>query len=75
VDLDEILYGGDAIQDDLYSILLNPIASFQNGGCLNFCGGEKNPLITFELMVDLVQILYVGDNNEGDVDHSIMVDI
>jgi hypothetical protein len=35
VDLDEILYGGDAIQDDLYSILVNPVASFQNGGLLN----------------------------------------
>jgi hypothetical protein len=36
VDFDEILYGGDAIQDDLYTILLNAIASFQNGGRLNF---------------------------------------
>jgi hypothetical protein len=36
MDLDEILYGGDAIQDDLYYILLNPVASFQNGGHLNF---------------------------------------
>jgi hypothetical protein len=25
-DLDEILYGGDAIQDDLYSTLLNLVA-------------------------------------------------
>jgi hypothetical protein len=39
VDLDEILYGSDAIQDDLYSILPNPVASFQNGGRLNFYGG------------------------------------
>jgi hypothetical protein len=36
VDLDEILYGGDEIQNYLYSIL-NPIASFQNGRHLNFC--------------------------------------
>jgi hypothetical protein len=35
VDLDEILYEGDAIQDDVYSIL-NPVDSFQNGGRLNF---------------------------------------
>jgi hypothetical protein len=35
MDLDEILYGGDEIQDYLYSIL-NPIALFQNGGHLNF---------------------------------------
>jgi hypothetical protein len=47
VNLDEILYGGDAIQDDLYSIILNPVSSFQNGGRLNFCGGE-----TFERLVD-----------------------
>jgi hypothetical protein len=26
----------DTIQDDLCSILLNPVASFQNGGSLNF---------------------------------------
>jgi hypothetical protein len=36
VDLDEILYVGDAIEDDLYSTLLNPVASLQNGGRLNF---------------------------------------
>jgi hypothetical protein len=39
MDLDEILHGGDAIQDDHYSILLNPVASFQNGGRLNIWGG------------------------------------
>jgi hypothetical protein len=27
VDLDEILYGDDDIEDGLYSILLNPVAS------------------------------------------------
>jgi hypothetical protein len=27
VDLDNILYGGDDIEDDLESILLNPVAS------------------------------------------------
>jgi hypothetical protein len=27
VDLDEILYGGDDIEDDLDSMLLNPVAS------------------------------------------------
>jgi hypothetical protein len=31
VDFDEILYGGVAIQDDLYSIQYKPVASFQNG--------------------------------------------
>jgi hypothetical protein len=33
VDLDEILYGGDDIEGDLDSILLNP---FQNGRHLKF---------------------------------------
>jgi hypothetical protein len=41
VDVDEFLYVGDAIQDDLYSILLNPASSFQNGVLLNFWGGWK----------------------------------
>jgi hypothetical protein len=37
VDLDEMLFGDDDIEDDLDSIMFNPIASpFQNGGRLNF---------------------------------------
>jgi hypothetical protein len=43
VDLDEILYGGDLIQDNLYFILHNPEALFQNCGRLNFWGGWKEP--------------------------------
>jgi hypothetical protein len=35
VDLDEIL-NGDAIKDDLYSVVINPVFSSQNGGRLNF---------------------------------------
>jgi hypothetical protein len=35
LDFDEIFYGGTAVQDDLYSIQHNTIASLQNGGCLN----------------------------------------
>jgi hypothetical protein len=31
VDFDEMLYGHVAIQDDLYSIEYNPVASLQNG--------------------------------------------
>jgi hypothetical protein len=38
-----ILYGLEEIQDDLYSILLNLVASFQNGGSLNFWGEWKDP--------------------------------
>jgi hypothetical protein len=37
--------------------------------------GEKNPLITFELMVDLVEMLYGGDDTEGDVDHSKIAEV
>jgi hypothetical protein len=38
VDLVEILYGGDDIEDDLDSTLFNPVAlqPFQDGGRLNF---------------------------------------
>jgi hypothetical protein len=42
LDLDEILYGGDAIQDDLYSILLNPVAAFQMADVYIY-EVEKNP--------------------------------
>jgi hypothetical protein len=38
-----MLYGHVAIQDDLYSIEYNPVASLQNGWCLNFWGGWKEP--------------------------------
>jgi hypothetical protein len=37
VDLDEILHGDNGIEDDLDSILLNPVASTNsNGGHLKF---------------------------------------
>jgi hypothetical protein len=40
VDLDEILYGGVDIEDDLDSITLNAVAStIPNGERLNFWGG------------------------------------
>jgi hypothetical protein len=35
VDLDEILYGGDDIEDDLDSILLNPVAGWMGVMALN----------------------------------------
>jgi hypothetical protein len=51
VDLDEILYGGDAIQDDIYSILLNPVAStIPKWRTFKLLRWVKNPLITFELI-------------------------
>jgi hypothetical protein len=46
MNLDEILYGGGAIQGHLYSILLNSVASFKMISEV----GENNPLITFKLI-------------------------
>jgi hypothetical protein len=36
---------------------------------------EKNLLATFELIVDLVEILFGGYGTEGDVDHSKIADV
>jgi hypothetical protein len=36
VDLDDILYGDDDIEDDLDSMLFSMLQQFQNGGHLNF---------------------------------------
>jgi hypothetical protein len=36
VDLDEILYVGDGIEYYLDHVLFNTVASYQNGGRLNF---------------------------------------
>jgi hypothetical protein len=36
VDVDEIMYGGDDIEDELDFKLLILVVSFQNGGRLNF---------------------------------------
>jgi hypothetical protein len=67
VDLDEILYGGDDIEDDLDSMLFNPVAS------------TISKWRTFELLrraqllnrlVDLDEILYCGNGIKGDIDHS-----
>jgi hypothetical protein len=69
VDLDEILYGEDDIEDDLHIILLKSVASTI----------PKWP--TFKLLwwvqllnrlVDLDEILYGSDDIEGVVDHSKM---
>jgi hypothetical protein len=66
------LYGGDEIQDYLYSIL-NPIALFQNGGHLNFWGMCKEP--PDNVWTDWwiwLKFCYRGDDTEGDLDHSKM---
>jgi hypothetical protein len=67
VDVDEILYGGDVTEDNLYSILHNPIAS-------TIPKWQKFKLLRwvqiFNRLVDLDKILY-----EGDVDHSKMANV
>jgi hypothetical protein len=69
VDLDEILYGDDDIDDDLDSMHFNPVAS------------TISKWRTFKLLrrvyllnrlVDLDKILYCGDGIKGDLDHSKM---
>jgi hypothetical protein len=66
VDLDEILYGGDDIEDDLDSILFSPVAS------------TISKWWTFKLLrwaqllnrlVDLDKILYGGDGIECYLDY------
>jgi hypothetical protein len=66
VDLDEILYGGDDIEDDLDPILFNPVTS------------TISKWRTFQLLrwaqilnqlVDLDEILYGGDGIEYYLDY------
>jgi hypothetical protein len=58
VDLEEILYRGDDIEDDFNSILLNPVAStiseWQTLKCLRWAQ-------LLNRFVDLDEILYGGD--------------
>jgi hypothetical protein len=64
VDLDEILYADDDIEDDLDSILFNPIAStiskWQTFKLL-----KRVPLLN--RLVDLDEILYCGNGIKGDL--------
>jgi hypothetical protein len=69
VDLDKILYGGDAIEDNLDSILLNPVAS------------TISKWLTFKLLrwaqllnrlVDLDEILYGDDGIEYYLDYILL---
>jgi hypothetical protein len=69
MDLDEILYGGDDIEDDLDFMLFSPVAS------------TISKWRTFKLLrrvhllnrlVDLDEILYFGNGIKGDLDHSIL---
>jgi hypothetical protein len=69
VDFDEIWYRVDDIEDDLDSMLFNPVAS------------TISKWRTFKLLrkvhllnrlVDLDEILYCGNGIKGDLDHSKM---
>jgi hypothetical protein len=69
VDLDEILYEDDDIEDDLDPMLFNPVPS------------TVSKWWTFKLLrkaqllnrfVDLDEILYCGNDIKGDLDHSKM---
>jgi hypothetical protein len=69
VDLDEILYEDDDIEDDLYFMLFSPVAS------------TISKWRTFKLLmrvhilnrlVDLDEILYCGNDIKIDLDHSKM---
>jgi hypothetical protein len=61
VNLDEILYRGDDIEDDLDSILLNPVASTISKW-RTFKLLRRAQL--FNRLVDLDEILYGGDGIE-----------
>jgi hypothetical protein len=58
VDLDEILYGGDDIEGDLDSILLNPVAStISKWRTFKFLRWAQ----LLNRLADLDEILYGGD--------------
>jgi hypothetical protein len=67
VDLDEISYEVDAIEDDLYAILLSTVAlTIQKWRMFKLLRWVQ----IFKGFVDLNKILHAGDDIEGDVDHS-----
>jgi hypothetical protein len=65
VDLDEILYGGDTIEDDLDYILFNPAAATMSKW-RTFKLLRRGQLLN--RLVDLDEILYGGDDTEDDLD-------
>jgi hypothetical protein len=69
VHLDEILSGGDGIEDDLDSTVFNHVASTISKW------RTFKPLRWVHLLnqfVDLDEILYCGNGIKGDLDHSKM---
>jgi hypothetical protein len=65
VDLDEMLYGDDDIEDDLDSILFNPMASTVSKW-RTFKVLRRAQLLN--RLVDLDEILYGGDDVEDGID-------
>jgi hypothetical protein len=69
VDLDEILYGDDDIEDDLDSMRFNPAAS-------TISKWWKFKLLRrvhlLNRLVDLDEILYCANGNKGNLNHSKM---
>jgi hypothetical protein len=69
VHLDEILYRHDATEDDLDSMLFNPVAStISKWQTFKFL----RSLHLLNRLVDLDKILYCGNGIKGDLDHSKM---
>jgi hypothetical protein len=69
VDLDDTLYGDDNIEDDLDSMLFNPVAS-------NISKWRTFKLLKrvqlLNRLMDLDEILYCGNGIKDDLDHSKM---
>jgi hypothetical protein len=69
VDLDEILYRGNDIEDDLDSILLNPVAStiskWRTFKLLRW-------VLLLNRLVDMDEILYRDDDIESDLDSILL---
>jgi hypothetical protein len=67
--LDEILYGDDDIEDDLYSMLFNHIAStISKWWTYNLL----RRVHLLNRLMDLDEILYCGNGINGDLNHSKM---
>jgi hypothetical protein len=69
LDLDEILYGDDDIEDDLDSLLLNPIASTISKWRTYKLLRRVHLLIR---LVDLDEIFYCGNGIKSELNHSQM---
>jgi hypothetical protein len=68
VDLDNILYGDDDIEDDHDSMLFNPVASISKWRAFKLL----RRVHLLNRLVDLDEILYCGNDIKGDLDHSKM---